>query len=284
MSIATMYQWHISPSMGAIRRPLSHEVAAAWSNCSIRFFHLTTRRCKDDSTNSSSTNSAQSQRETRRTRQNAAIRQVTGLQQRRPLPAHAGLAAGAFPSGQHRSNQQGDKSTDGSTTTSPSRPLIRRVSGESGPSQPRTPPPGTMVRAPANLRITRNAGGPGIRGPNLRGGRSAGPRENRSVGRGSEAAPKRRERKAATASAGANKPGQDVTVEDTLSNGMIQQLLRLQRKEWDKKSYEPKYAHGSQAAMELIETGKKLFEGEVPTVKKPGRLEYRIGIAGMHGA
>jgi hypothetical protein len=74
------------------------------------------------------------------------------------------------------------------------------------------------------------------------------------------------------------------SVEDTLTDGMVQLLLRLQRKEWDRVKYEPKYAHGSKAAQELIEAGKKLFQGDPPKVKKPGRLEYTIGIQNMHGA
>jgi hypothetical protein len=65
---------------------------------------------------------------------------------------------------------------------------------------------------------------------------------------------------------------------------MVIQLARLQRKEWDRVPYEPKYAHGSAAALELLEQGKKLFQGEKPKVTKVGRLERRIGIVGMHGA
>lgn len=67
---------------------------------------------------------------------------------------------------------------------------------------------------------------------------------------------------------------------------MVQHLLRLQRKEWDRVVYEPKYAHGSTAAKELIEEGKRLFQGEVkiPATRTGGRLEKTIGIAGMHGA
>lgn len=72
--------------------------------------------------------------------------------------------------------------------------------------------------------------------------------------------------------------------ENTLSDGMVQLLLRLQRQEWDKKKYEPKYAPGSKAAQELIEAGKKLFEGQKPVVKKWGKLEHVIGVVGMHGA
>lgn len=137
-----------------------------------------------------------------------------------------------------------------------------------------------MVRAPANLRITRGAPGSGPSGPNLRG--RSGPGGKRSGAGGRESAPKRREKKAGGPK---RKRGpQDLKVEDTLSDGMVQHLLRLQRKEWDRVPYEPKYAQGSEATKELIEAGKKLFQGEEPTVKVPGPLEKRLGIAGMHGA
>ena len=159
--------------------------------------------------------------------------------------------------------------------------------------------PGKMVRAPATLRITRTpvdgptpggrpggfaprgpprTGGPpradgarGPRGPNLRGRAPGGPREQQ---------PKKRERKAPSE----RTEQQDVKVEDTLSDGMVQQLFRLQRKMWDRKPYEPQYAPGSKAVSDLVAAGNKLFAGEVKKVKKPGRLERRIGIVGMHGA
>lgn len=77
---------------------------------------------------------------------------------------------------------------------------------------------------------------------------------------------------------------EDEPLEQTLDDGMVEQLLRLQRKEWDRVPYEPIYAHGSKAALELVEEGKKLFEGQAPKVKtSPTRLERRIGIVGMHG-
>ena len=78
-------------------------------------------------------------------------------------------------------------------------------------------------------------------------------------------------------------------IEDTLSDAMVQHLLRLQRKEWDRVAYEPMYAQRqegelSPAALELIEAGKKLFQGEPPkALSEPGRLERRLQIAGMHG-
>jgi hypothetical protein len=65
---------------------------------------------------------------------------------------------------------------------------------------------------------------------------------------------------------------------------MIQHLLRLQRGQWDRKPYEPKYAPGSFAANQLIHQGRELFRGEAPPVKIWGRLEKAIGVVGMHNA
>ena len=76
----------------------------------------------------------------------------------------------------------------------------------------------------------------------------------------------------------------DVELGDTISDAMTQQLLRLQRKEWDRVPYEPKYAKGSFAANELIHAGRELFKGESPPVKYWGPLEKRIGVMGMFGA
>lgn len=76
----------------------------------------------------------------------------------------------------------------------------------------------------------------------------------------------------------------DVDASTTLSDGMVHHLLRLQRKEWDRKPYEPKYAKGSFAANELIHAGRELCKGETPPVKIWGPLEKRIGVVGMFGA
>jgi hypothetical protein len=76
----------------------------------------------------------------------------------------------------------------------------------------------------------------------------------------------------------------DVSIGETISDSMKQQLLRLQRKEWDRVPYEPKYAEGSFAANELIHAGRELFKGEAPPVKIWGPLEHRIGVVGMFGA
>ena len=156
-----------------------------------------------------------------------------------------------------------------------------------------------MVRAPAQLRITRQPTGPDVPGGVSSGGpflgRRGGPGgERKPIGRSGEAAPRQRERKKERKGEGVRKGGksqapaglEDMTVEEGLSDGMVQQLLRLQRKEWDKIQYEPKYAHGSQAATQLIEEGKAFFEGEKPPpkVRVWTRLEKRIGIVGMHGA
>jgi hypothetical protein len=140
-----------------------------------------------------------------------------------------------------------------------------------------------MVRAPAQLRVTRNA--PNVKkniGPNLRGRNAGGKGGNRG---GGARAPKKREGKGG----GKKGPdparlGEDVTLEHGLSDGMVQHLLRLQRKEWDRVPYEPKYAPGSFAANELIHAGRELFRGEAPPVKVWGHLEKKLNIVGMHGA
>ena len=146
-------------------------------------------------------------------------------------------------------------------------------------------PTGPMVRAPAQLRLRRatpggapGAPGGGPRGPNLRG------RDGKAGAGGSrgEKGPKRRERKAGGGAKEAS--AVDVKLDATLSDGMVQHLLRLQRKEWDRVPYEPKYATGSFAANELIHAGRELFKGEAPPVKIWGRLEKQIGVVGMFGA
>lgn len=154
------------------------------------------------------------------------------------------------------------------------------------------PPQGQMVRAPSTLRITRTAAGGAARGPNAPGlnlrGRDAGrPRTGgKAGGKGNnrgEGGPKKRERN----SGGDESIGTtlaDVDLKDTISDGMMQQLLRLQKKEWDRVPYEPKYAKGSFAANELIHAGRELFKGESPPIKIWGPLEKRIGVVGMFGA
>jgi hypothetical protein len=148
-----------------------------------------------------------------------------------------------------------------------------------------------MARAPQALRVSRNATvgdtrGPGsVRGPNL-GGRSAGrggPRGERGPG-GREQGPKKRDRKAGDSDSAQPTSIDDVDLATTLSDGMVQHLLRLQRREWDRVPYEPKYKQGSLAANELIHEGRELFRGEIPPVKYWGPLEKAIGVVGMFGA
>lgn len=147
-----------------------------------------------------------------------------------------------------------------------------------------------MVRAPSQLRITRGGGrtapGGAPRGPNLR-GREGGAREGPGGLRKNKdgvGEPKKRERKAG---GGDRPPGTtvaEVNPATTLSDGMVHHLLRLQRKEWDRVQYEPKYAQGSFAANELIHAGRELFRGESAPVKIWGPLEKAIGVVGMYGA
>lgn len=147
-------------------------------------------------------------------------------------------------------------------------------------------PPGPMVRAPTQLKLARNTGRGGNttvgsrRGPNLR-GRDGKPGGGASGSR--EQGPRKRERKAGEGD-GKKINAADVKTETTLSDGMVQHLLRLQRGEWDRKPFEPKYAPGSFAANELIHAGRELFRGEAPPVKIWGMLEKRIGVVGMHNA
>ncbi|KAF2739281.1 hypothetical protein EJ04DRAFT_484882 [Polyplosphaeria fusca] len=287
-----MHQRHLWPSMGAIRHSLRCERSSMPKPAS-RAFHMSPRRLEESSKSSPSNpdDSSTPQRENRRTRSQAAYRSIAGIQSRRPLPQSSGLAGGVFPSGQRVETPPKDATQNTSQNAAPSggpaRPLIRRTSGPARPAPPgtmaRAPPPGKLVRAPATLRVSRAPGGPAARGPVLRG-------RDKNAGSGSKAAteraPKRREKGQGKDTAGAGNSGrpEDVPIEDTLSDATVQHLLRLQRKEWDRVPYEPKYAHGSPAAMELIEAGKKLFEGEKPVVKKgPSRLERKIGIAGMYG-
>jgi hypothetical protein len=125
-----------------------------------------------------------------------------------------------------------------------------------------------------------------MRGPNLRGrdgNRSRGPGGPQGS-RSNENRPKRREKDQGGSKAVQKTGFADVEASQTLSDGMVHHLLRLQRKEWDRVPYEPKYAQGSFAANELIHAGRELFKGEVPPVKIWGPLERRIGVVGMFGA
>lgn len=228
------------------------------------------------------------ERETRRTRNAKQARAVNSLQFRRPLPQNAGLGAGVFPSGQHikgtfrprRPEGTADATSESQQTPQGTgqtrKPLISRVGVGPLATRGAAPPPGPMVRAPSKLRITRNAGPSRAGGPNLRG---RGPSSTSSR----EAAPKRREKKASSKAAPAQGQ-QDVDPGQAMPDGMVQHLLRLQRKEWDRVPYVPRYAPGSFEANELIHRGRELFRGEAPPVKVWGPLEKRLKIVGMHGA
>jgi len=141
-----------------------------------------------------------------------------------------------------------------------------------------------MVRGPSALNIRQNAPR-GNRGPNL-GGRATG-RGGQRGGKGGqggrEQGPKKRDKSKRETS---KQPSAiaDVDPAATLDDGMVHHLLRLQRKEWDRVPYEPKYAPGSFAAQQLIHEGRELFRGEAPPVKIWGELERTIGVVGMFGA
>ncbi|KAF2270641.1 hypothetical protein CC78DRAFT_528389 [Lojkania enalia] len=291
-----MYQRHIGPTMGALQRPLTREISVVY-NCVSRNFHISARRLEDSRSNPPSEPNDAAQRESRRERLVKAYKQVAGLQ-RRGVPGRAGTAGGVSPNNtpKQTSIRMNASSQDASTNNRPmtGRPLIRKTAAS--PSSPLlrkealnpSEPPGTMVRAPSTLRITRNARGPNMGGPNLRGR----DRPKSASNRGGEMVPRARQKKrdgtkTGSGSGSAREDGKEEShrIEDSLSDAMVQQLLRLQRKMWDRKPYEPKYAHGSPAALELIEAGKRLFEGEKPKKKTiPGKLERTIGIVGMHGA
>ncbi|KAF1959305.1 hypothetical protein CC80DRAFT_591353 [Byssothecium circinans] len=291
------------PSMGAMRRPVSRDVAAL-SNCCARGFHASTRQLQDQSGNGSSSGDP-SMGPTRRIRNATAANQLsslqnrsrtTSLQGRRPLPRNATLAGGSFRGGivqegdYDASNPSSSSAPPGAKILTPRKPLVSKVAlGRSlgdGGGAATAGPPGTMVRAPTNLRITRNARGPtGPRGPNLRG---RGPSSSSQGGR--ERGPKKREGgkpgSGGGQGSGANlaRMMEDAKPEQYISDGMLQHMLRLQRKEWDRVPYEPKYAEGSLAANELVHIGRELFKGDVPDVPVWGRLEKTVGIVGMHGA
>lgn len=143
-----------------------------------------------------------------------------------------------------------------------------------------------MARAPSKLRITRNANPTvgSMRGPNLRARDGKGPQRSGGNSGSDARGPKKREKNKSSGSAPQRTGVADVNPATTLSDGMVHHLLRLQRKEWDRVPYEPKYAKGSFAANELIHTGRELFKGESPPVKIWGSLEKRIGVVGMFGA
>ncbi|KAJ4989170.1 hypothetical protein SVAN01_05249 [Stagonosporopsis vannaccii] len=280
-----MYQRNMCPAMGALRRTLAVDVSAT-SRSSTRAFSASARRC-DESNNAAPAAPAAAKPDSRKARAANALNQITRLgANRRTGPG--GLAKGSFPSGQRAAEPAHGpprvRSEGGLKIT-------RELVGPAGPSKG-APPPSAMARAPARLKLSRPpSSGPGgntpvggrRRGPNLRGrdgkqgGSSSGGNSN------AERRPKKRDRTNDAEEGGSVDP-RDVKIGDVLNDGMVQQLLRLQRSEWDRKSYEPKYAPGSFAANQLIHAGRELCRGEAPPVKIWGMLEKRIGVVGMHGA
>lgn len=162
----------------------------------------------------------------------------------------------------------------------PRKPLVRKEVGGAR---------GTMIRAPSALKVTRNAAGPQAGrpsgGPNLR-ARAGGPSRSRGGPKkvGSEGDPKKRERSSGGSGEGVPTLDPDTVTPQALDSSLMQTLYRMQRNQWDRKPYEPKYARGSFAANELIHAGRELFRGEAPPVKVWGRLERTLNIVGMHGA
>ncbi|KAF2132658.1 hypothetical protein P153DRAFT_333118 [Dothidotthia symphoricarpi CBS 119687] len=292
-----MYQRHMCPSVGVLRRSLAGDVVAT-SKCSSRALHVSVKRQDDQQPSGAAPSAPTPANPNSRTARNAAaFKQIASLPNRRIIPG--GLARGNFPSGQTapppRRQPSSENPAASTPDATPSSGAPRPAKLAKGPRTPRTTSPtGTMARAPNKLRITREPMLPGFapspRGPNLQARqdrRGAGPGGDRGAkggpGRGNEDRPKKRERKTDGGNAARMAPA-DVKVESTLSDGMVHHLLRLQRKEWDRVPYEPKYAPGSFAANELVHAGRELFRGEVPPVQVWGALERRIGVVGMHGA
>jgi len=220
----------------------------------------------------------------RRDRSATALRQITNLRNRGSSKGTSTLRI--TPSRVYDSQNFGAPVTDleASDTRANPRPFAKFPPR---PTSSFPPEGGQMARAPSNLRIQSNARGGGMRGgPNLRGrsaGRGRGGKEGSGPSGQRDTRPKRRERKAGDGGARPTNVA-DVDPAETLSDGMVLHLLRLQRKEWDRTPYEPKYVLGSFAAQELIHEGRELFKGESPPVKIWGELEQRIGVVGMFGA
>ena len=177
-----------------------------------------------------------------------------------------------------------DAESDANPDTKTSNPRAARQAT----ARSSAPPSGQMARAPSKLRITRNTTVGSMRGgPNLRGrdGNARGGQKGRAgPGNRGDGGPKRRERDRESGDAPLITSVAETDPSSTLSDGMVHHLLRLQRKEWDRVPYEPKYAQGSFAANELIHAGRELFKGESPPVKLWGPLEQRIGVVNMFGA
>ncbi|KAH7087106.1 hypothetical protein FB567DRAFT_406785, partial [Paraphoma chrysanthemicola] len=271
-----MAQRHVCPSLGLLRRSIISD-ASTISRCASRAISSSSRRLDEQPSDASPP--AKANPNNRRARSANALKQITSLQYRRIQPG--GLAKGSFPSGQSAS-EPGQDASGPSTENRSATPRFVKFAGRPTTTPGGAPPEGRMVRAPSTLKITRNATVGGMRGPNL-GARRGGPKGPRGQG-GRDQGPKKRDRKAAGDNARTPTTIADVDPASTLSDGMVHHLLRLQRKEWDRVPYEPKYAPGSFAAQELIHEGRELFRGETPPVKIWGRLEKKIKVVGMFGA
>lgn len=313
---------YVCPSMGTIGRPLSQRVVTSF-RCG-RSFHASTRRLKDRPGDAA--RPAQSLKDAmtgtdaprnlpsigkprcevlwqcanwlmpaapRRARNANAATQVGNLSFNRPRPAGAVLVR-RTPAGP----------PDGVKMIAPRTPLIRKESVSGTPPGP----PGTMIRAPSTLRISRDYGDRPARqtlagGPNLRGrgggpfrpggpprvpGAARGPGGARGPGKKGDA--KGGSKKGPGGPRGGGEKETQVTINDggitpgAIDNYTFQALYRQQRNQWDRKPYEPKYAPGSFAANELIHAGRELFRGEAPPVKIWGKLERTLNIVGMHNA
>ncbi|KAF2035858.1 hypothetical protein EK21DRAFT_53229 [Setomelanomma holmii] len=281
-----MAQRHMCPSVGLLRRSIVSD-ASSTLRCLSRAISSSARRLEEQSSDAPRPASAPANPNTRRARSATALKQITSLRNRRIEPG--GLAKGNFPSGQMASRAPRDDANSVADSEANvggvAPPRFAKFAGRPTTTHGAAPPEGRMVRAPSTLKITRNATVGSMRGPNL-GGRSAGRGGSRgkSGPGGREQGPKKREKKAGSDNATQSNSISDIDPATTLSDGMVHHLLRLQRKEWDRVPYEPKYAPGSFAAQELIHEGRELFRGEVPPVKTWGPLEKRIGVVGMFGA
>ncbi|KAL5116944.1 hypothetical protein ACEQ8H_005162 [Pleosporales sp. CAS-2024a] len=285
--------------MGALRRSLPAHVSFT-SGAPSRAFSTTARTLEEQpSSGASSSGAAPSTPERRQARSEIALRQITNLQNRRTQPD--GLARGIFPGGPMAARRVTpiQSSPDSSAASvdveaGPRRvqsPRMAKFSPRPATTQGRSPPEGRqMVRAPPTLRTTRgdtaNAteGGAQRGGPNLRGRRGPGSTPGTNDTEPREPGVQRRKKKDEDSDAVQPTRISDIDPATTLSDGMVHHLLRLQRGQWDRTPYEPKYKHGSFEAQSLIYEGRELFRGEAPPVKYWGKLERRIGLVGMFGA
>lgn len=276
-----MAQRHMCPSLGALRRSLAADVPVF----PARSFHGSAHWREDQPPGSPAPTAPASV--TRKARAETALRQINNLQARRAAVGDA--ARGSFSSRQPNMRR---------TIQPSSRPQDRPARTQVLPPTSRLPrntaPPGAqMIRAPSKLRITRDPGRQGPpNSPNSRrreGNRGPGGAPARSTGQRSGGAnpkgPEKRSKQTSEDTAGPRTANfAEIPASQTLSDGMVHNLLRLQRKEWDRVPYEPKYALNSFAANELIHLGRELFRGESPPVKVWGPLEKKIGVVGMFGA